>query len=312
MVNPSHTSKDFDSMIRLAVGSFINRNIYNSATYYSLYNPSIADYVINTYSNNATKLFAIYEALETDVSIKKLIDLRRQGIISSDIYEGIINRLYPIALEISFSSEWARLILLEHIEIHGSDKRSHDFTKLQMRNFDYNQNMVSISKLINRHLEALESELQDFVYFATQKSSLDSLEIQYLADFIKGIDNNDEVIELFTEQISQYLEEQLDTASKDIDISSYVKEYHSYDGQYEYEFEKDRFRDKLIEIGYETISDSNCSFVDELIDVNSIIDSLDIDSLYDSYMQHDPDDYDRPFYSSSNSIEDIHDLFERS
>ena len=49
MKNPSHTEKDFKSTARLAIKSILNRNNFYGTESYTLFNPSIADFIIGEY-----------------------------------------------------------------------------------------------------------------------------------------------------------------------------------------------------------------------------------------------------------------------
>ncbi len=75
IISPTHKSKDFNFVIKVAVKSFLNRNINpkNLEVSYTLFNPSISDFVINEYINNQNELISIYKNLDTYISIKKLI-----------------------------------------------------------------------------------------------------------------------------------------------------------------------------------------------------------------------------------------------
>ena len=74
--------------------AFLNRDIKYSNITYTLFNPSIADFVLNEYSNNPKLLLNIYKALYTTSSLERLIDLNQNGLIRKDIFDDITSSLF--------------------------------------------------------------------------------------------------------------------------------------------------------------------------------------------------------------------------
>ena len=94
LTSSSHTSKEFESIIGEVVKYFLNRNqTYSKKIEYSLFNPSIADFVLNRYKNNLTILKNIYKSLETDKALVALFGLNKNDFIKNEDYLMILDLL---------------------------------------------------------------------------------------------------------------------------------------------------------------------------------------------------------------------------
>lgn len=82
--NTSHTESDFKSTSQLSSKSFLNRNRFLNEETYTLFNPSIADFVLSEYGNNLECLRNTFKALETVKSLEQLLALEREKIISQE------------------------------------------------------------------------------------------------------------------------------------------------------------------------------------------------------------------------------------
>lgn len=79
--------ENHDTTIKLLVGSLINRNIgYDNKVNYSLFNPSIADYILGEHSSNSEYLSKVFSKLKTNKSLNSLTDYFLQKIINKDTY----------------------------------------------------------------------------------------------------------------------------------------------------------------------------------------------------------------------------------
>lgn len=115
--NDSHISKEFDSIIEEVVKYFLNRyknykNFVSLKKYdsfdkyfskyksgievidYSLFNPSIADFVISKYCKDLNKLLNSYVSLKTVSSLESLKSLYFNKRIEENIYNDILAQLY--------------------------------------------------------------------------------------------------------------------------------------------------------------------------------------------------------------------------
>ncbi len=93
LTNQSYTNKDFNSIIPDVVKYFLNRmnNRYKNTIEYSLFNPSIADFILNRYKNDDMKIPKIFSSLQTIESLKQLNMI---GNVNKALYGKTVLKLY--------------------------------------------------------------------------------------------------------------------------------------------------------------------------------------------------------------------------
>jgi hypothetical protein len=75
-IRPTTSSEeDFTSTAQIAVRSFLNRERTSWNLSYSLFNPSITDFILHEYRKNTSKLIAIYKSLHTIESLQTFLSL---------------------------------------------------------------------------------------------------------------------------------------------------------------------------------------------------------------------------------------------
>lgn len=84
---------DFDMGMRVLVGSVLNRRVDGSDVNISLFNPSIADYVLRKTSNSVIKLYGLLTALFDIRSLDNFEKLRVNGIVTFNVYVDVIRQL---------------------------------------------------------------------------------------------------------------------------------------------------------------------------------------------------------------------------
>lgn len=84
---------DFDMGMQVLVGSVLNRRVEGNDVTVSLFNPSIADYVLRKTSNSVLKLCSLLTALLDIRSLDNFEKLRVNGIVTFDVYVDVIRHL---------------------------------------------------------------------------------------------------------------------------------------------------------------------------------------------------------------------------
>ncbi|WP_061247639.1 restriction endonuclease [Leptospira noguchii] len=85
---------NYEKVIRITVGSITNRIIEPSGKItYELFNPSVADFILDRLSDNEAFISNIYLSLKTAKSIRTLFNLRHSGSIDERIIESIFVQL---------------------------------------------------------------------------------------------------------------------------------------------------------------------------------------------------------------------------
>ena len=94
LINNSFTEKDFLSSVKLATKLFLNRKKRSEAGFYSLFNPSISDYILREYGNDVNKLLSVYFSLQTVKSLEQIDSLEHDSIISPSFCLKVKNQLF--------------------------------------------------------------------------------------------------------------------------------------------------------------------------------------------------------------------------
>ena len=87
---------DFSSSMKIAVNYFINRSIESSTkeTSYSLFNPSITDFILKRYYSDTTLLFNVLLALRSTQSISVISNASLADSLDKKVIEKIIKKLF--------------------------------------------------------------------------------------------------------------------------------------------------------------------------------------------------------------------------
>ena len=327
LTSNSNISKEFDSIIEEVVKYFLNRNqTYNKKIEYSLFNPSIADFILNRYKNDTKKLINIFSSLRTIESLKEFRFKKSDKII----YETVILYLYE-NLDISTENVDYILMLIYLVEFVNIRR---DDINTEKRNM-FIQSIISDSKdftLINEFTSIMEyldlDELQidnyDFILKIINNAMF--LDEELINNATKLIDifniTDVEIIKEFSKLTNEYLEQALDGYMSDIGIGDVdFKEHEDVeleDGFHymitkSYSVEAGQI-DELIHNGFDEIIKS--LDINEKIIVNKqrILDSIDKDKinekLVESYINtndYEPDHKD----VVHNVIDSIDELFQR-
>jgi nucleoside-triphosphatase THEP1 len=111
--NSSNNSKEFGSVIKETVKYFLNRISKNNEVKYTLFNPSIADYIIYKYKNNSI-LIQILNSLKTIESLEIIRDLYYNKFIEKEFYLKIIQSIeYNSSNNINYLVKLAELFYEE-------------------------------------------------------------------------------------------------------------------------------------------------------------------------------------------------------
>lgn len=97
------SDKSFEAIRKLATKSLLNRNLIGKNKYeYVLFNPSIADFVLNAYSNEIVLICNILKSLDNEVSIDYLHALLKSNKINNSYTGRILEDLFDYFLKINW------------------------------------------------------------------------------------------------------------------------------------------------------------------------------------------------------------------
>lgn len=316
--NNSNNSQEFDSIIEKAVKYFLNRSFdrYGNIRY-SLFNPSIADFIINRYKKNEEKVLYFLQSLNNLTSLQYISSMKFISIISEETYNNIIKKLYlNIDItnllndkDIDYTIKVFSFIFLD--STYDLNEKIIPFCQkviTEANNFTLIEDFINILLWID--IEKIEISTYNFIRVIIMNTSKDLEEINKVIELIKYLNINDENINSsLNDLISEYLQYELEYRVDNLDTND-VSFDHDYDGVYlsEYEINVDDYLEDLI-------SDIE-SFTGINVDEDEIVAYIDVNAtmerLIEQYKSEVPDDYyNHREISSTYGNDEIDDLFER-
>ncbi|MDD2896020.1 MAG: restriction endonuclease [Aliarcobacter sp.] len=314
--NDSHISKEFDSIIEEVVKYFLNRTqTYNKTIEYTLFNPSISDFILMRYRDKFEILENVFKSLQTLESLTQLKSLKSK-IISEDFFNQIV------------------LSLFENCEINKIDDADYIIELLSMQTFSMSENLkvkCFLQDLIDRAI--CFKRIYDFFKLISQ-FKLEEFKVKNY-DFLSKLLNkyyhyNDMDIEYIIKLIEYF---EIDDENINDDIKALIENYieceldnrihnNLYDEDIEYEnddegniYFDEEYVINFIDVYYEDlICDASYSFDVSHIDKNNMLKKVNIDSLQEQLVENYYNNLSGDSYEHQNvtfKIDNIDDLFER-
>jgi hypothetical protein len=245
--NSSHAEKDFDSTSRTAIKSFANRRIINKDVVYSLFNPSISDYILAEYCCNFDRLLNIFSSLNTLESLRELSSLSVFKVISKEISINLKRSIFKESLK--KKNDYNYMITSAYF-LNGDEVEKDDI--LLMLNLIINdnksiKNIYYLMSMINENIDVLDINSYDFILNSMRDFDLDDDGIKSCAEFMfsYGHKNDDLLLEI-KKHIESFLVERLESRKDDVDISSMITYFN--DDCYGYSIDESAVKRKLTDI----------------------------------------------------------------
>jgi hypothetical protein len=318
--NNSYISKDFDNVIKSVVKYFLNRNNIRTTIIYTLFNPSIADFVMNRYLKDEDKLMQVFLSLKSLGSLKVLGDLHFNNKISKQFLQKTIIKSYE-ELDITLLNEKGSIdyvIQLFHfLELYyelSFDKTSilSFFERMtqEPKAFTLHEDFLFLlNQLLLREEICLNN--YEFLISIIEDATADLDNIDKIVDFIDSNYINDfEINTSLNHLIYQYLLNSLESFIDDVEPDELGIDHDHFGDIYFNTWKaesclENRLNDFICEI-------KDFKYID--IDKKTIIRDINIVSHEDNLIEK----YHKNFFADSkyNSFEekytdDIDDLFER-
>lgn len=326
-----HSDKSFSAVIRLSIGSLLVRVKNDKTTYYRLFNPSIADFVLSKYGDDTELVIDTLKSLGTEESlsfIKSLNFSSEHKKMSYDQFSEIQTALFDYFYEDKIKSEdWDFLIQLSYLDFIGSknDSRIKSFLEELLKSEaacgDNFSELITLLLEVEPAVEILDYE---FLYEFVDRS-LDEEEIKDLLNFIVKFDVEDERILSRAEELTQkYLNDSISVNDLDIDFNNYIHYEPSYSEDHppDHEIDEAGIESEIYESIDCFLEDFNHSALAILnIDKASIVGELNPKKMAEEYLEAqnyepDPDDFRErtsptSFDSTENSFDPVDSIFER-
>jgi len=320
--NTSNTEKDFNSTSRLATKSFLKRQLGRNEVIYSLFNPSISDYVLSEFCQDIERLTAIYKALGTVQSLRNLVSLGKENVIAREYIIQLKNSVFEEALN-NEDRNYDYLIFISDL-IHQDNQNKDGVTKLLNRIINSPAPIAEISKFLSLLTDyhedvSLLSGDYNFLFTAIHDRYLDEYEIYDLAKFLTVFNINDaNIISKLKEDLESFIKDTVKDHSTDLDLSEFIQ--RPYFDEYGCDFDSDGIQAELFAIANSTLEDLDLDGFSRLDisveEIKEIVGDVDIDEIVSEYLKSQREmDYDDFDDESININQDtnylIDDLFER-
>ncbi|WP_298117285.1 restriction endonuclease [Flavobacterium sp.] len=317
-----YSDKSFEAVRKLAIKSLLNRNQVSENNFeYVLFNPSIADFVLKSYSQEIELITNILKSLETESSISFLNTLILFKKINKKCSLTIHENLFDYFFESKIREEdWDFLISLIYIDFFNErlNIRIEQFLKTLINAKNPCGNKLSELLMILKEFEPrIEINNYEFLYNYVE-NYLDDDTLKQLLNFIDEFDINDSIIlSQVEEHMENYLNEMLSNNDLDIDYSKYINHYQYPDGNLDYVFDTKGIESDINESLNSFLDGFNESVIEKIgFNTNQIISKLDVESMAMDYLESQVPDFDdetgTDYYTNSSSQDDIDAIFERT
>ncbi|EKD44556.1 MAG: hypothetical protein ACD_71C00103G0003 [uncultured bacterium (gcode 4)] len=304
----SHTIKNFNSTTKLSTKSFLNRNKSWEAIIYSLFNPSISDFIYNEYWKDTNKLIQIFKSLYSVSSLRKLDWLGTQKIIPNDTLLKIKETIFLDAF--IQKKDYDYLIYVSNYFLTDKTKELSILNNLQ--------NIINKPKKIEEFQKFLyllnvfhtNLQIKDYLFLeqCIEERQLTLSELENLITFIEGFNIRESILlETLKKIIGSYLYNTLIDWLIDVDLQKYANQEGYFDKQW--------LESYLLKKAEDIINNFHSDIVEELnIDITGIVmDDLDFNGALEDYKQSlIPCDKESNDISLIDFDKDIDNLFQRT
>lgn len=315
--DPKYT---FNYIVKNLCGSLLNKNRTERDNFYTLFNPSIADYVLRVYLSNISYIKEIVLILSSLSSLVYLISLKNNNLLTVYNFNLICDQTidFELSKNNSLNSlEFVRKfqVLKEHYSFNASFKQyligkdRHFFDLLQndifVEQFDIINYMVA-EKIWNLNYQENISYLEKF------ESLLDKMDFDELIRISKfvssvNIHENEVIVQKVKAIIVQYCSESIHQWMVDDNILNDVVEDYQYD------------EDVVVQYVDETLANFNLNFSEQdyekisaEIDVHSIISKNQEAFAESSYEDEAYARFKEDWQMFNDRVDPIEELFDRS
>ena len=314
-----NTDSSFNAVIKLAIKSLLNRSQLGNNNYiYSLFNPSIGDFILNSYLNDVDFVISILKSLGTNTSINFLNSLQLNKRISTESIQQVQLELFNHFYEAKIvNEEWDYLILLSYLDFFNPktvEKIKIFLKRITKEKESSGSSLYELLSILVVFFEDIEIKDCSFLSGFVEDKDLSREEIEKLLEFLNIFKiEEDPIISIIEEGISTYLLYELRENTSSIDLNNYIHYYYYDDGDTDYEVDHSG-----IEREIESLLDSITSDfeVKNKIYINRsyILANIDMDKLEEDFFSSMGDSYDdeHRINAYTNPENDIDAIFERS
>ncbi len=316
--NSSHTEKDFNSTSQLATKSFLRRNIIKDYVSYSLFNPSISDFIHNEYCQNVTKLSCIFRSLGTLQSLMKLDSLSKVDVLNNACIERLKSEVFDEMLNGNRSYDY-QIYSSYMVRMDGS-KRERLLSVMDgiIRKPAHLTEFSKFLWFLDCYSGDLKINSYSFICELISNRYLNEEEINDLSEFLALRRIDDEGINYELKMsIEYFVKDELNNRKLEVDLTGLVDSFSGSDGEPEFDYDSNLIEQELSVIEESVVEDLNITMLSSLeIELDSVVDEIDIDEMVNEYLssQFEPDfgGFRDSAKDDGSEGKDIDELFDRS
>ena len=317
-----HSDKSFEAVRKLAIKSLLNRNQLGKNNYeYVLFNPSISDFILKSYSNESELISNVLKSLETEISINFLNTLtlfkKIKKNCSSTIQENLFDYFFDKKME---EEDWDFLILLTYLDFFNErlNTKIEQFIKaLIIADYPKGNNLSELLMILKEFEPKVEIKNYKFLSHFIE-NSLDEDTLKQLLNFINEFNINDsKILVQVEEQIENYLMDIVSNNDLDVDYGKHVHSYNYPGGDLNCDIDTSAIESDINDSLNSFLDGFNENVLEKIgFSTDRIIASLDIEEMATDYLERQFNDFDDEmggdYYSNTDSQDDIDAIFERS
>ncbi|SNZ01227.1 restriction endonuclease [Flagellimonas pacifica] len=315
-----HSDKSFEAIRKLATKSLLNRNLVDENKYqYTLFNPSITDFVLSAYSSENELISNILKSLNTEISISYFKTLTTFQKVNYKCSKTVQKELFDYFFDNKMTGEnWDFLILLTYIDLFNENvnERINQFLNVLVNSVEpFGNNLSELLIILSEFEPRIKIENYDFLYNFIE-NPLDEEVLIDLLEFIDSFEINDEhIMSQAKNQIENYLQDFVNNDDLNIDFSRYISQYHYPDGYADFDVDISGLESEVYESLDAILNRFNESVLERIeFNSSSIVSNMDLDGMATNFLENYQPDFDDGiggFYDNSEYQDDIDAIFER-
>ena len=315
------TDKNFENVRKLTIKSLLNRNQIDENEYeYVLFNPSITDFIISSYSSECILISNIIFSLDNITSLEFLKTLSAYNKITKTNYNIIQEKLFELFFDKKIANEdWDFLIYLSYLNPSNLNVKSQITYFLKNLIDSQNPKGQKISELLillNEFSSIIKYKEFSFLY-SFIKDIPDDETLKELMDFVEDYNINDsEILSSIEDELNYFLEDFANNSNNlDIDYDSHIEHYYYEDGTPETEINYESLENEINENLNTYINEFNSAILDKIqLETPNILHNLNLEGMVSNYLENQEVEDDRYYrnQTTSYSNDDIDAIFERS
>lgn len=257
--NFTNTSKRFDDIVKLSIKYYINRNVYKNSKkiYYTLFNPSISDFIINKYNKDQEKLINIYQALESHVALCHLNNLVLSGKITEYCKNNILEELFSNIDTFIENYDFTIYIIAQFFEDENKKGRIKEILTHILNNpkeINVIDELLDLCEVYNDLVtEKVFSNFTSFFHYTLSRD--DEINSKNRIYKIRNKDDEKFYNNLVTDS-GDYLKQELKVFIDELDVTKAIEKEYDYEGQTSLNTNRDILIEEIKEYGKDVLADN--------------------------------------------------------